>query len=168
MNIREAGDGDVGDFSRGMHRVHGEGFLGPEEDDSIENIEGLVEEGIDDPEWTYLIAESEGDLVGAIVLYPDGDLDAHSFGLWVLPGRRENGTGRALLKAGLARLPKDAGVRIEVWPDNQTAIELFEKEGFVSEGLSDIEYTRVGGAKSRVLLMRLAPRDEGSQGEQGS
>lgn len=166
MRIRRAGGADVGDFSHGMHRVHGEGFLGPEEDTSVENIERLVEEGIGDPEWTYLIAKSEGDLIGAIVVYPDENLDAHSFGLWVLPGRRGKATGRGLLDAGLAEVPKDADVRIEVWPDNQIAIALFEKAGFVKGGLSGVEYTRVGGAKSRALLMRLTPEEDGSAADQ--
>jgi ribosomal protein S18 acetylase RimI-like enzyme len=160
VRIRRAGDGDVADFARGMNQVHGEGFLGPEEDASVANIEERVESGVRDPEWTYLIAEYGGDLIGAIVVYVDEDLDAHSFGLWVLSCGREKGTGRALLEAGLSEVPKDSEVVIEVWPDNLIAIELFEKSGFEKSGLTETVYTRVGGAKSRALLMRRVPEGD--------
>lgn len=145
-----------------MKSVTDEGLLGPEENATVADIEELFGIGIKDPERTYLVAEDAGKVIGAILVYPDPDLDAYSLGLWVLPDRRKAGTGAALLKAGLAEMPNDVTeVRIEVWPENGVAIRLFEKIGFGGKELSNGEYMRVDGTMSQTLRMRLAPSADG-------
>lgn len=156
--IRRARETDAYDFARGMKSVIEEGLLGPAEHATVARIEDLFEAGIKDRERMYLVADETGKLIGAILVYPDPDLDAYSLGLWVLPDRRDTGAGTALLEAGLEELPTDLDeLRIEVWPDNRVAIRLFEKFGFGDKELSSEEYARVDGTMSRILRMRLTP-----------
>jgi ribosomal protein S18 acetylase RimI-like enzyme len=160
MKIRRATDDDAGAFAGGMKSVHDEGLLGPKEDATVAQIKEQFKAGVSDSEFIYLVATLEDELIGAIGLYLDPVLGEYSFGLWLLPGRRGEGSGRALLEAGLKKVPDDVTeMLIEVWPDNDVAIELFEDFGFKPEGLSTEEYPRVDGTKGPVLLMRLL-RDE--------
>lgn len=98
-------------------------------------------------------------LVGFIGLYPTRTEGVHAFGLWVLPGARGKGGGRALLEAAIdARPPHLHKIELETWPHNEAAIALYERLGFEREGLRRDHYRRADGSlQSSLVMARLFP-----------
>jgi RimJ/RimL family protein N-acetyltransferase len=100
-----------------------------------------------------------GPLVGLIALRPTRIEGVDSIGMWVLPGHRGKGGGRLLLDAAIEARPADIHkIELEVWPDNEAAIHLYERAGFEREGLRRDHYRRRDGRlHSSVIMARLFP-----------
>jgi RimJ/RimL family protein N-acetyltransferase len=107
-----------------------------------------------------LFALVEGDeVVGALGLNPAGAAGVLALGMWILPAWRGRGGGRLLIEAALAARPPEVHkVELEVFPDNEAAIGLYEATGFEREGLRRDHYRRADGSlRSSLLMARLFP-----------
>jgi RimJ/RimL family protein N-acetyltransferase len=78
-------------------------------------------------------------------------------GMLILDGWRGQGTGTALLGAGLdwARGAGAHKAALEVWPDNEAALALYRRAGFVEEGRKRRHYRRANGELWDAILMGL-------------
>lgn len=93
------------------------------------------------PEY-FLVAELDGDVVGYVALHPAGGLASHAHvriidGLGVLPSAQGRGVGEALVRAAVerARAEGAAKVTLRVLGTNPAARRLYERCGFVVEGV---------------------------------
>ena len=122
-----------------------------------EFVLGLIRNG--DPQF---VALEDGEVVGWCDIrrlpFPS---QAHRgiLGIGILPAFRGRGLGRRLLTATLAQASRAGFVRIEldVRADNARAIALYEKAGFVKEGVIR-DAVRVDGAYCDAILMALVNR----------
>lgn len=96
-------------------------------------------------------------MVGCLGLHPAGPPGVLSLGMWILPGWRRRGGGRALMEAALAAIPDDVHKHtLEVFPENEAAIALYRLLGFEQEGLLRDHYRREdGGLRSSLIMSRL-------------
>ena len=102
-----------------------------------------------------LVAVDGHEIVGMIGLGDRRGL-VH-FGMLVAPGRRGRGIGTALMRAGLdwARARGAHKMELQVWPHNTSAIELYEKFGFVREGYLIKHWKRRNGELWDAVIMGL-------------
>jgi RimJ/RimL family protein N-acetyltransferase len=103
--------------------------------------------------------EGGGALVGAINLRPTRTDGVWSIGMWVLAEYRGKGGGRMLVDAATEARPPDVHkIELEVWPENEAAIRLYERAGFEREGLRRDHYRRRDGRlHSSLIMARLFP-----------
>ncbi|MEE3848948.1 GNAT family N-acetyltransferase [Gordonia sp. LSe1-13] len=80
-----------------------------------------------------------------------------TFGMHVLAEHRRQGVGSALLQSILSwsRERGSHKVVLEVWPHNHAAIGLYERHGFVREGLRPRQYRRRDGEVWDIVEMGL-------------
>lgn len=77
-----------------------------------------------------------------------------SLGMWIAQSHRGRGGGRRLIEAALAAWPEGVHkIELEVWPDNEAAIALYEVTGFEPEGLRRNHYRRRDGSLRSALIM---------------
>ena len=103
------------------------------------------------------VLEEDGRHVGTGGLHATHAAGVMSLGMAIVADARGRGGGRALLEALIAGA-REAGchkVELEVWPDNERAIALYEKYGFEVEGLRRDHYRRRDGSLRSSLLMAL-------------
>jgi ribosomal protein S18 acetylase RimI-like enzyme len=79
------------------------------------------------------------------------------FGMMVAADRRRTGIGSALLDAAIewARGAGAHKVALQVWPDNEAAVALYRKFGFVEEGRLLRHYRRRNGELWDAVVMGL-------------
>lgn len=114
------------------------------------------------PHAAVFVAERQGD--GAILGRLSVSRDSHpasahvaDLGLMVAKDARRQGVGRSLLNAA-ADWAKGAGIRkleLHVFPWNEPAMRLYEREGFVREGYRTAHYARDGELVDAVLMARV-------------
>jgi L-phenylalanine/L-methionine N-acetyltransferase len=109
-----------------------------------------------------LVAEVDGEVVGQIGLYTHADTPrrAHvaGIGMGVRDDWQGRGIGGALLAAAIdlaERWLQVTRIEIEVYADNAAAIALYEKHGFVREGLHRRHAFRDGEYVDTLSLARL-------------
>ena len=102
-----------------------------------------------------LVAESEGRVAGHLIGRHTQDGDGE-VGLIVGSGFRRQGLGEALMNASVAwaRLAGITKLTLSVFSDNEPAIALYQKLGFVQEGIEKDRYM-VGGLMKDAILMGL-------------
>src|SRR5512141_110323 len=112
-----------------------------------------------------LVAEIDGEVVGTAGLHPVGPAQRRrhvmTLGLSIAKSAQGKGVGRALMQALVDYADRWAGVlRIEltVYPDNERAIALYEKFGFVQEGRFRAYALRDGTYVDSLAMARLHPR----------
>lgn len=164
MRVRPVADSDIEELSRGLKLVvHEERWVAIQppvtEAELAERFRTRIGEGhrmfaLEDPD-----AEGGPALIGNIDLRPTRIDGVHAIGMWILPGRRGKGGGRMLLEAAIEARPADVHkIELEVWPDNEAAIGLYERLGFQREGLRRDHYRRRDGKlHSSVIMARLFP-----------
>lgn len=83
-----------------------------------------------------LIAESEGELAGFVIVDARAARPAYMVTIDVNPALRRSGAGTALLKEVEARLQRSgvAAIRLEVAVNNQAAIAFYQRHGFTQIG----------------------------------
>lgn len=120
-------------------------------------------EGID-PRYDYvLVAEVDGKVVGNIWLqrYRNSrTLHTASLGIMVHDAWQGRGIGRALMAAAIDvadRWLNVLRVELEVFPDNERAIKLYESFGFVAEGRKRMAAFRDGQYVDTVVMGRIRP-----------
>jgi putative acetyltransferase len=126
----------------------------------------FIRERIDPDNCALLIAEIDGAPVG-LVDFIGGRLEeeahAGTFGISVDRDYRGRGVGGALLDA-LAQWAADHGVtRIQgfAWDTNPRALKLYERHGFVREGVARRAVIRDGVAVDVVMIARLLDAPSG-------
>lgn len=114
----------------------------------------------DGPDLHPIVADEGGRLVGQIVLHRGAGRRAHVAGV-ALAVRDEacgRGVGTALLAAACGLADDWLGLRrlsLEVYADNRRAIALYERFGFVREGVLRAESLREGQLVDSVVMGRL-------------
>lgn len=123
-----------------------------------------ISEMIRASEHLVLVAEADGEIVGNVLVSVDrGQATEHIGVLSILlaDGWRDVGIGSELVAAA-QRWTSERGLRklsLGVFPDNARAIALYEKYGFVHEGLRRMQY-RSDDAFRDEVLMAWFPREE--------
>jgi RimJ/RimL family protein N-acetyltransferase len=121
-----------------------------------------IEKG--DPQF---VAVAKGEVVGWCDIRRH-DLPAHAhrgtLGMGIIPAYRGQGLGLRLLKTTLERAGEAGFVRIElaVYADNARAIALYDKAGFVREGVVR-DAVLVDGQYRDAIAMALIRRENGAR-----
>lgn len=110
---------------------------------------------------TLLVAELGGDVVGYVSLVPPTPLPSNAHvtmidGLAVHPEVRGRGVGEALVTAAVehARHEGRRRIRLRVLGTNAPARRLYERLGFVVEGVLEGEFHLLGDDVDDVLMAR--------------
>ncbi len=93
-----------------------------------------------DPQWSFRIAEQDGQVVGFKMSRDEANGDSHGCGLYVRPDRQGLGIGRLLLDAWLESIQPGKCAVLEVVETNHRAIALYERAGFTQSGVTDKTY----------------------------
>ena len=126
-----------------------------------------ISEMIRADEHLVLVAEADGELVGNVLVSVDrGQATEHIGVLSILlaDGWRDVGIGTELIGAA-QRWSADRRLRklsLGVFPDNARAIAVYERAGFVREGLRRLQYHSDDTFRDEVL-MAWFPREEDRQ-----
>lgn len=119
-------------------------------------------------EHLVLVAEAGGEVIGNILVTVDRGVATEHIGvlsITIADGWREVGIGSELIVAA-QRWAVERGLRkvsLGVFPDNERAIAVYEKAGFVREGLRRRQY-RAGDAFRDEVLMAWFPEELGAEG----
>jgi RimJ/RimL family protein N-acetyltransferase len=126
---------------------------------TLEQEVEFVRARVEPPNSTLVLAEVDGDVVGLVDLvgYPMAE-EAHCGVLAVSVDRewRGRGIGAALIEAILA-WAREIGigrVEIQAWSSNPRALALYERLGFVREGVRVGAIRRDGESADVILLAR--------------
>jgi RimJ/RimL family protein N-acetyltransferase len=118
-----------------------------------------IRAAIDEERRHFALEDDDGALVGLIELRPTRTEGVDSIGMWILAAHRGRGGGGMLLDAAIEARPADVHkIELEVWPNNESAIALYERAGFDREGLRRDHYRRRDGRlHSSLIMARLFP-----------
>ena len=120
-------------------------------------------------EHLVLVAEADGEVVGNILVSVDRGVATEHIGvlsITIADGWRDVGIGTVLVETS-QRWARERGLRklsLGVFPENERAIAVYTKRGFVREGLRRMQY-RSGEAFRDEVLMAWFPQ-ETSQAEE--
>lgn len=145
FSIRSAEPADAARILEMVKAVMAEGIYTLSEPDELDQTvvqeADWIQKHIDHPSKVVLVAEVEGRLVG-MLNFANGHRRriAHhgEFGLSLDPEWREQGLGAAMIKALIdwaTENPTIEKIDLRVHATNQRAIALYEKFGFIHEGL---------------------------------
>ena len=115
-------------------------------------------------EHLTLVAEAGGEVVGNILVSVDRGVATEHIGvlsITIAEGWRDVGIGSELVAAAQV-WARERGLRklsLGVFPDNQRAVAVYEKRGFVREGLRRMQY-RSGHAYRDEVLMAWFPQED--------
>ena len=113
-------------------------------------------------EHLALVAEADGDVVGNILVNVDRGVATEHIGvlsICIAHDWRDVGIGSDLVAAAQA-WTVERGLRklsLGVFPDNERAIAVYEKQGFVREGLRRMQYRSGDRYRDEVLMAWFAP-----------
>jgi RimJ/RimL family protein N-acetyltransferase len=119
-------------------------------------------------EGLALVAEADGDPIGTVQISLERNVVSNHVGtlsIVVAESWRDVGVGSALIGAAL-QWARDHGllkVALAVFPDNERAIAVYERAGFVREGLRRKQYRAEGGVLRDELLMAWFPDSPGGE-----
>ena len=159
MEVRPASFADVQPLARGMKQIADEGrWIATEAGTSEGELAKRIRRRLAESPVNLVLLDDE-EIVGVLDLNPSGVDGVLWLGMWILPTHRGRGGGRMLIEAALtARPPGVHKIELEVWPDNESAIGLYEATGFEREGLRRDHYRRGDGSlRSAILMGRLFP-----------
>lgn len=112
-----------------------------------------------------LVAEADGEVVGNVLVSVDRSSISDHMGtlsICIADGWRDVGMGGVLVRAALAWATERglAKVALGVFPDNERAIAVYERAGFVREGLRRRQYRSAGGYRDEVLMAWFPPEGD--------
>jgi len=116
-----------------------------------------IAEMIRSEEHLALVAETDGDVVGNVLVSTDRNVTTAHVGtlaICIADGWRDVGIGSALVEAAQA-WAAERGLRklaLGVFPDNERAIAVYEHAGFVREGLRRAQYRSGDAYRDEVLM----------------
>jgi RimJ/RimL family protein N-acetyltransferase len=117
-------------------------------------------------EHLVLVAEADGEAIGNVLVSVDRGVATEHIGvlsITIAEGWRDVGIGSELV-TGAQRWARERGLRkvtLGVFPDNERAIAVYEKHGFVREGLRRQQF-RSGDVYRDEVLMAWFPEEEES------
>jgi RimJ/RimL family protein N-acetyltransferase len=123
-----------------------------------------ISEMIRAAEHLVLVAEADGEVVGNVLVSVDRGVATEHVGvlsITIAESWRDVGIGTELIAAA-QRWARDRGLRkvsLGVFPDNGRAIAVYERAGFVREGLRRLQY-RSGDAFRDEVLMAWFPQED--------
>jgi RimJ/RimL family protein N-acetyltransferase len=125
----------------------------------------FIGEMIRDGDGLVLVAEAGGDMIGNVLVSLERNVASAHIGtlsICVADEWRDVGIGSALVRAAVdwARERGLLKVALGVFPDNERAIAVYERAGFVREGLRRRQYRGPGNALRDELLMAWFPDGE--------
>jgi RimJ/RimL family protein N-acetyltransferase len=166
MRTRPATAADAEAFAHVVAAVAEEGrWIATEPPVDIAARAALVGEWIDRGDRLLLLEDDDGRVVGCLGLHRRGAEGVASLGMCIVADARGRGGGRALMDAAMTWLAASDmhKVELEVWPDNERAIALYERYGFEVEGLRRDHYRRRDGSlRSALIMARLLRREAGT------
>jgi RimJ/RimL family protein N-acetyltransferase len=115
-------------------------------------------------EHLVLVAEADGDVVGNVLVSVDRGVATEHIGvlsITIADGWRDVGIGSELVAAA-QRWTRERGLRklsLGVFPDNERAVAVYEKRGFVREGQRRGQY-RVDDEYRDEVLMAWFPQED--------
>lgn len=112
-----------------------------------------------------LVAEADGEVVGNVLIGVERSAASDHVGtlsICVARDWRDTGIGTALMQGAKTWARRRGLVKIAlgVFPDNDRAIAVYERVGFVREGLRRRQYRGPNGTYRDELLMAWFPDDE--------
>ena len=129
-------------------------------DDSYEAF--FIRELIRDGQALVIVAEAEGEVIGNVLVTREPNNQQDHLGtlsICVAQAWRDVGIGSALV-AEAQRWARERGlakVALSVFPDNERAIAVYRRAGFVREGLRRQQYRAPGGGFRDEVLMAWFP-----------
>lgn len=125
-----------------------------------------IAEMIRGAEHLVLVAEADGEVVGNVLVSVDRNLTTEHIGvlaICIAADWRDVGIGTELVR-GAQDWARERGLRkvsLGVFPDNERAMAVYERCGFVREGLRRQQY-RSGETFRDEVLMAWFPAEQGS------
>ncbi len=112
------------------------------------------------PHVGVIVAENEHGLVGRMTIVRDSypaSRHVADVGLMVLRSQRRRGVGTALLAAAeqWARAAGVTKLELHVFPYNEPALALYERAGYVREGLRRAHFARGGQLVDAILMAKI-------------
>ena len=160
IEVRLASLDDVPGLHRAQTAVYGERrFFGRTEAVAVEKLTEIIAEYAAAGS-VFCVVVSQGDVVGWCNIWRRvGDSFRHcgALGMGLLPPYRGRGIGHALMTFALTEA-RHAGIwriELEVFANNLPAIELYEKMGFVREGLKQQAVVLDEGFDDIVCMARI-------------
>lgn len=157
LNIRPAADADMEGCHRALAVVVDEGrwlsrLTAPSADGYASFWQSMRK-----MQAPQVVATAEGAIVGWCDIAPrDNPLNAHigTLGMGLVPGYRGRGLGKGMLALALeqARTRKLERIQLSVLHDNDAAIGLYARLGFVVEGRRHREWKHDGVYRDSVLM----------------
>ena len=160
MRVRPARDQDAHAFAGVIAAVAAEErWIGTEPPVDVAARAARVRESIARRDGRWVLEDDDGTVVGCLGLQPTHARGVVSLGMAIVADARGRGGGLALMDAAMAWLQDQRElhkVELEVWPDNERAIALYERYGFEIEGLRRDHYRRRDGSlRSSMIMARL-------------
>jgi RimJ/RimL family protein N-acetyltransferase len=174
IRVRPIAYGDAPALHKGLHLVVQEGIHIGTEPEGVGDLPAVIERVrgyLMRPRATQLVAELEGEVVGAIAVDPGpfGRKDQHwcRLALWMVPAARGVGIGTALVKAALEWAAAEGFEKAvaEVFATNEPSLGLFRKFGFVTEGRQKDLFVLPGVGYVDNILLALDLRDDNGDRE---
>jgi RimJ/RimL family protein N-acetyltransferase len=116
-----------------------------------------ISEMIRAAEHLVLVAEADGEVVGNVLVSVDRGVATEHIGvlsITITDGWRDVGIGTEMVAAA-QRWARDRGLfklSLGVFPDNERAVAVYEKRGFVREGVRRMQYRTAGTFRDEVLM----------------
>ena len=163
MRVRLATDDDAEASAAVVAAVAEEGrWLGTVPPVDVAARAAQMREWVARRDGLFVLEDDEGRVVGCLGLHRHGARGVASLGMCIVADARGRGGGRMLMDAALDWL-RDSDmhkVDLEVWPDNERAISLYERYGFEVEGTRRDHYLRQDGSlRSSVIMAKLLHRE---------
>lgn len=113
-----------------------------------------------------LVSEADGEVVGNVLISVErSSISDHvgTLSICIADGWRDVGMGSVLVEAALGWAAGRglAKVALGVFPDNERAIAVYERAGFVREGLRRKQYRSGGTYRDEVLMAWFPPEGAG-------
>ena len=118
-------------------------------------------------EHLALVAEADGEVVGNVLVSVERGVATDHIGILsivIADGWRDVGIGSEMV-AGAQAWARERGLRkvsLGVFPDNERAIAVYERRGFVREGLRRRQYRAGDGFRDEVLMAWFPDAGEGA------
>ena len=162
FQIRPARPRDAASFAEMLTIVVREGkYIRTEEvGRDLRSVKRRFRESWDDEHaWFVAVGDADGKVIGSLsIAREDHAVTRHvaSIGMMVAPEWRSRGVGSALMAAAV-EWAKRMGVEklaLSVYPDNEPALALYRKFGFVDEGRLKGHSKKAIGYRDEVLMGR--------------